>query len=180
MPRMYGRNTSGTTIEPSAWRRFSTIAAHTHGTARAEPFSVWTSCGALLALDPVPDVGTPRLVVAEPADRRHLQPLVAAGRVHLDVEAAMVALAHVAGADLDDAVRQLELGDGALGPPDHLVEQTRRLIGVARARISTLSNSWERSMPRVSRPAEPASRRNDGVYAINRSGNSDSSRTSSE
>jgi len=31
--------------------------------------------------------------------------------------------------------------------------------GSARARISTLSNSWARSIPRVSRPADPASRR---------------------
>ena len=31
--------------------------------------------------------------------------------------------------------------------------------GVVTARISTLSNSWARSMPRVSRPADPASRR---------------------
>ena len=49
MPRMYGRSTAGTTIEPSAWRWFSTIAAHTRGTASAEPLSVCTSSRALLA-----------------------------------------------------------------------------------------------------------------------------------
>src|SRR6476646_9198139 len=58
---------------------------------------------ALLAGDAVTDVGAAGLVVAEPGDRRHLQPRVASRRIHLDVEAAVVALAHVAGADLDDA-----------------------------------------------------------------------------
>ncbi len=69
---------------------------------------------------PEPDVAATSLVVAEPADRRHLEPGVGARRVHLDVEAAMVALAHVAGADLDDAVRQPEPGDRPLGACDHV------------------------------------------------------------
>ncbi len=51
--------------------------------------------------------------------------------------------------------------------------------GVVTARISTLSNSWARSMPRVSRPAEPASRRKHGVYAISRTGRRSSSIASS-
>ena len=51
--------------------------------------------------------------------------------------------------------------------------------GVVTARISTLSNSWARSMPRVSRPAEPASRRKHGVYAISRTGRRSSSIVSS-
>ena len=38
---MYGRSASGIATEPSASRWFSTIAAHTRGTASAEPFSVW-------------------------------------------------------------------------------------------------------------------------------------------
>ena len=40
-PRMYGRSASGMTTEPSGWRWVSRIAAHTRGTAIAEPFSVW-------------------------------------------------------------------------------------------------------------------------------------------
>ena len=64
-----------------------------------------------------------------------------------------MALAHVAGADLDDPVRQTEPGDQRLGAADHLDQQVRRLLAAsATARISTLSNSWARSMPRVSRP----------------------------
>ena len=70
-----------------------------------------------------------RLVVAEPADRRHLEPRVGAGRVHLDVEAAVMALPHVARADLDDPVGQAESGDGPLGTADHVVEQVGRLFG---------------------------------------------------
>ena len=50
---------------------------------------------------------------------------------------------------------------------------------VANARISTLSNSWLRNSPRVSRPAAPASRRKHGVYVISRIGSSSASRISS-
>ena len=94
-PRMYGCSTSGMATEPSAWRKFSTIAAHTRGTASAEPFSVWAISVPLrgLAVDRVAaeaDVGPAGLVVGEPADRRHLQPRVDARRVDLDVEAAVV------------------------------------------------------------------------------------------
>ena len=42
-----------------------------------------------------------------------------------------------------------------------------------------MSNSWLRNSPRVSRPAEPASRRKHGVYAMNRFGRSASAKTSS-
>ena len=42
---------------------------------------------------------------------------------------AVVALAQVAGADLDDPVREAERGDRGLGPADHLLEQGRRLVG---------------------------------------------------
>ncbi len=84
---------------------------------------------ALLAGDAEADVGAARLVVAEPRDRRDLEPGVGAGCVHLDVEAAVVALAHVAGADLDDPVRQLETGDQRLGSAGHLHEQGGCLLG---------------------------------------------------
>ena len=50
---------------------------------------------------------------------------------------------------------------------------------VARAKSSTLSNSCERRRPRVSRPAAPASRRKQEVYAVYRAGRSASARTSS-
>ena len=49
-PRVYGCSASGMAIEPSAWRQFSTIAAHTRGTASAEPFSVWAISVPLAAL----------------------------------------------------------------------------------------------------------------------------------
>ena len=49
-PRMYGWSTSGIETEPSDWRKFSTIAAHTRGTASAEPFSVWAISVPLLGL----------------------------------------------------------------------------------------------------------------------------------
>jgi len=75
------------------------------------------------------NAGTPRLVVAEPADRRDLQPCVGTGSVDLDVVGAVVALAHVASADLDHPVRQSELGDRTFCPCDHVVEQIRRLLG---------------------------------------------------
>ena len=39
-PRMYGCSASGISMVPSGWRYVSTSAAHTRGTARAEPFSV--------------------------------------------------------------------------------------------------------------------------------------------
>ncbi len=78
---------------------------------------------------PEADVGAAGLVVGEPADRRHLQPRAGTGRVHLDVEAAMVALAEVTGADLDRVVGQLERGDGALGARQQLVEHRGRLLG---------------------------------------------------
>jgi hypothetical protein len=41
-PRMYGQSTSGTFTEPSGCRFVSTNAAHTRGTASADPFKVWT------------------------------------------------------------------------------------------------------------------------------------------
>ena len=47
------------------------------------------------------------------------------------------------------------------------------------ATISTLSNWWTRIMPRVSRPAAPASRRKHGVCAQYRSGSAAASRISS-
>ena len=48
---MYGRSASGTSIEPSGRRQVSTSAAHTRGTASADPFSVCTK------LVPPPDAG---------------------------------------------------------------------------------------------------------------------------
>ena len=50
--------------------------------------------------------------------------------------------------------------------------------GVVTARISTLSNSCVRNIPRVSRPAEPASRRKQEVWAIYRNGRSSALRIS--
>ena len=41
MPRMYGTSAFGTSTDPSARRKFSTMAAHTRGTASAEAFKVW-------------------------------------------------------------------------------------------------------------------------------------------
>ena len=48
-PRMYGRSAVGIATLPSGWRWFSTIAAHTRGTASAEPLSVLAMLRALLA-----------------------------------------------------------------------------------------------------------------------------------
>ena len=56
-PRMYGWSTSGIGTDPSAWRKFSTIAAHTRGTASADPFSVWAISVPLLGL---PSTGSRR------------------------------------------------------------------------------------------------------------------------
>ena len=105
------------------------MAAHTRGTARAEPLRVCTSSLPLARLGPVADRGPAGLVVREPRDRRHLQPLVAARGVDLDVVRAVVALAQVAGADLDDPVGEAEVGDEALDPPGHLLQQRRGLLG---------------------------------------------------
>ena len=50
MPRMYGRSSSGTVTDPSGLRYVSMIAAHTRGTANAEPFSVCTNSVPLRSL----------------------------------------------------------------------------------------------------------------------------------
>ncbi len=50
IPRMYGRSTSGTVTDPSGLRYVSMIAAHTRGTASAEPFNVCTNSVPLRSL----------------------------------------------------------------------------------------------------------------------------------
>ena len=78
---------------------------------------------------PIADVGAASLVVGEPADRGDLEPLPASGGVNLDIDAAVMALTEIAGADLDRSMVQAERRDHPLHPTDHLGEQHRCLLG---------------------------------------------------
>ena len=72
---------------------------------------------------PEADVRAPRLKVAEVGAGAHLQPLAAAGCPHLDVVFHGRGEGEVAGAHLDDAVRESEPPADVLG----VVEQAREL-----------------------------------------------------
>src|SRR5258706_3119034 len=84
--------------------------------------------GSLALARPVTDVRPTSLVVTEPTHRADFDPHRAAGRIDLDVDASVVALTQVAGADLDHSVREPERGDCALGADHELVEERRSLL----------------------------------------------------
>ncbi len=64
----------------------------------------------------VPDVGPPGLVVGEPGHRRHLEPLIDAGGVDLDVPGPRRRATEVAGAEVEHPVGQPQIGDQTTRP----------------------------------------------------------------
>ena len=162
-PPRYGRSGSGTTTEPSGCWWVSISAAIVRGNARADPFSVCTSSGLAVGSGRYRIAIRRDLVVAEVADAADLEPALHAGCPDLEIVLAGLDEAHLSRAHQQDAVRQaepLEQQLGALGQPFELLHRTHR--APVKLTISTLSNWWTRRMPRVSRPAAPASRRKQG------------------
>ena len=140
-----GPGTSGSRTEPSGWRPVSTRAAQIRGQASAEPFSVWHEDRGRRRRRPVADVGPPGLVVAEPADRGHLEPAVAARGVDLEVEGPGRGAAEVPGAQVEHAVGEPERPQEPLGP--------RRDVGVD---VGGLLARWRRRTARPCRTRGPA------------------------
>ena len=84
---------------------------------------------ALAALGAEADVGPPGLVVGEPRHRADLEPHVAARRVGLDVPGARRRRADVAGAEVEDPVRQPELGEQRLAASEDVLLARDGLLG---------------------------------------------------
>ena len=125
----------------------------------------------LAVLAAIARVHAPRLEVAADRAGRNLAVHVLARQPDLDVVGLLRGKAHVAGAQRDDAVMQVEPLQHLLGAGEHALVLVRAICsGVVIETSSTLVNWCWRIMPRVSLPAAPASARKHGVQAVRRSG----------
>ena len=138
---------------------------------------MWTKCDRLAVPGADARVHPPRLEVAADRAGRDLAEGLLARHPDLDVVGLLGGEAHVAGAERHDRGRA---GRASSARPRRSRACARApsadCSGVVIETSSTLVNWCWRSMPRVSRPAEPASARKHGVRAVKRRGSSSSRR----
>src|SRR5687767_2443851 len=78
--------------------------------------------GALaLGVGAPPDVGSTGLVVGEPGDRGHLEPLAAARGVGLDVPCSSGGVAEITGAEVEHSVGETEVGEQRLAASEYVL-----------------------------------------------------------
>ena len=152
-PRMYGRNASGTTTEPSARWKFSRIAMRVRPTARPEPLRGVDELGLALAVGAVLDAGPARLEGLGVAARRDLPVLALSRQPHLDVVGLGGREPMSRVQRVDRAVGQAQALQDRLGVAGQGLQAsgTSRPAGV-NATSSTLSNWCWRISPRTSAP----------------------------
>ena len=132
-------------------------------TATPEPLSVCTKRVPLPPLGAVAGVHAPRLEIAAHRAGRDLAIGVLAGQPDLDVVGLLRGEAHVAGAQHHGAVGEPEALQHLLGAAVIRSCSAIACSGVVIETSSILLNWCWRIIPRVSRPAEPASERKQGV-----------------